>query len=140
MTYHPAMIKQLAHVCIHAADLEATARFYFDGLGLERGYEFFKENALFGFYIKLGRDTFIEVFKGDPGAEGNIKHLAIEVEDIDAVIRQLRAHGYAVGDKVLGADHSWQAWANDPDGVRIEFQQYTESSMQLIGGRCEVTW
>ena len=27
-----------------------------------------KDEALFGFYIKLGNDSFIEVFKGDPGA------------------------------------------------------------------------
>jgi catechol 2,3-dioxygenase-like lactoylglutathione lyase family enzyme len=134
------MIKQLAHVCIHTVDLEETARFYQEGLGLERGYEFIKDGDLFGFYIKLGRDTFIEVFKGDPGDPGNINHVAIQVEEIDSVIDRLRRHGYEVGGKVLGGDRSWQAWTADPNGVRIEFQEYTPESMQLIGGTCVVDW
>lgn len=134
------MIKQLAHVCIHSADLEATARFYFEGLGLERGYEFYKDDELFGFYIKLGGGTFIEVFKGEPGGEGNIKHISIQVGDMDAVIARVKEHGYEIGEKSLGADNSWQAWVTDPDGVKIEFQEYTETSMQLVGGRCIVNW
>lgn len=134
------MIKQLAHVCIYSNDLAATDRFYMEGMGLERGYEFIKENELFGYYIKLGENTFIEVFKGEPGAEGNIKHIAIEVDNIDAIITRLRTHGYKVGDKSLGADHSWQAWTTDPDGVKIEFHEYTHESLQLNGGTCIVDW
>ncbi len=134
------MIKQLAHICIHTTDLEATARFYQDGLGLERGFEFTKDGDLFGFYVKLGKDTFIEVFKGDPGVVGNINHIAIQTDDINAVIDCLRNHGYEVGDKTLGTDHSWQAWTADPNGVRIEFHEYTQESMQLIGGTCVVDW
>ncbi len=134
------MIKQLAHICIHTVDLEATARFYQEGLGLERGFEFIKDGDLFGFYVKLGNGTFIEVFKGDPGVVGNINHIAIQVEGIDAVIGRLRDHGYEVGDKSLGADHSWQAWTADPNGVRIEFHEYTQESMQLVGGTCVVDW
>jgi len=134
------MIKQLAHICIHTRDLDATSRFYFEGLGLERGYEFIKDEMLFGYYIKLGNNTFIEVFSGEPGPEGNISHFAVEVEDIDAVIQRLRTHGYEVGEKSFGGDHAWQAWTADPNGVRIELHQYTESSLQLTGGTCIVDW
>jgi catechol 2,3-dioxygenase-like lactoylglutathione lyase family enzyme len=134
------MIKQLAHICIHTSDLDATSRFYFEGLGLERGYEFIKNDELFGYYIRLGNNTFIEVFTGEPGAEGNIPHFAIEVEDIDAVINRLREYGYEAGDKSFGGDHAWQAWTTDPSGVRIEFHQYTENSLQLTGGTCMVDW
>jgi len=80
------------------------------------------------------------VFKGEPGSEGNIKHVAIEVSDLDALIAQIRAAGAEVDDKKLGADHSWQAWATDPNGVRIEFHEYTEQSNQLVGGKCVVSW
>ena len=134
------MIKQLAHVCINTNDLDATSRFYFEGLGLEQGYEFIKNNERFGYYIKLGNDTFIEVFTGEPGCAGNISHFAIEVDDINGVITRLRQHGYEVGDSSLGGDHSWQAWTTDPNGVRIEFHQYTEKSFQLTGGICAVDW
>lgn len=134
------MIKQLAHVCIYTADLDETSRFYFEGLGLERGYEFIKNGELFGYYIKLGNDTFIEVFKGDPSVEGTISHFALQVEDMDDVLARLKDHGYAAGKKLFGGDHAWQAWATDPSGVRIEFHEYTEKSLQLTGGRCMVTW
>ena len=77
------MIKQLAHICIHTNNLDETARFYQEGLGLERGFEFIKDGELFGFYIELGIDTFIEIFKGEPGDPGNINHVAIQADDID---------------------------------------------------------
>ena len=134
------MIKQLAHLCIHSSDFAATERFYFKALGLERGFTFEKEGQLFGFYIQLGNQTFIEVFQGESGQPGNINHLALEVDDIDAVIASLREHDFEVGEKSLGPDHSWQAWTNDPNGVRIEFHQYTDRSMQVHGGVCPVNW
>lgn len=134
------MVKQLAHICIRSTDLEKTRSFYLDALGLELGFEFERQGELFGYYIKLGNTTFIEVFKGEPGEVGNIQHVAIEVSDLDAVISRIRDHGYEVGDKTLGADHSWQAWVTDPSGIRIEFHEYTEESRQLVGGTCLVTW
>ena len=134
------MTKQLAHVCIYSTDLEETARFYFKALDLEKGFEFVKDGVLFGYYIKLGSNTFIEVFKGDPGEVGNINHIAIQVDDIDSAITRVKEHGYDIGQKALGADHSWQVWVTDPDGVRIEFHQYTGKSLQLTGGTCLVDW
>jgi catechol 2,3-dioxygenase-like lactoylglutathione lyase family enzyme len=134
------MITQLAHICIRSADLELTKRFYTQALGLELGFEFEKQGELFGFYIKVGNATFIEVFKGDPGPVGNINHVAIQVTDLDALISRIRDAGFTVGDKKLGADHSWQAWATDPNGIRIEFHEYTPQSLQLTGGKCIVNW
>ncbi len=132
------MIKQLAHICIHAHDLDETARFYGTVLGLEKGFTFEREGRTFGHYFKLGADTFIEVFEGEPGDVGNINHVAIQVEDMDGLIARLREYDVDVGEKKLGADQSWQVWITDPNGVRIEFHEYTESSMQRIGGICKV--
>lgn len=52
------------------------------------------------------------------------------------VRRCLGAGGYAVTEKKLGADQSWQAWTTDPSGVRIEFHQYTAHSSQVTGKDC----
>jgi hypothetical protein len=62
------------------------------------------------------------------------------VSDIEQIISTLRRHGYDVGDKKLGADASWQAWTRDPNGIRIEFHEYTPESMQLRGGISKVSW
>ena len=134
------MIKRLAHICIHTDDLAETERFYCDVLGLEKGFEFEKDDNLFGFYIKLGGQSFIEVFKGEPAKVGNIDHLAIETDDIDQIISTLRKNGFEASDKKLGGDHTWQSWTKDPNGVRIEFHEYTDKSMQFKGGVCQVDW
>ena len=134
------MIKQLAHICLHATDLEKTAAFYCDGLGMERFFDFEKDGEPFGYYLKAGANTFIEVFKGEPPAVGNINHVALEVDDMDALHERLRSNGIAVTEKKLGADQSWQSWLEDPSGVRIELHQYTPESSQFTGRTCIVNW
>lgn len=135
------LIKQLAHLCIHTTDLQKTKWFYCYVLGAEMAFDFDKNGSLYGYYLKLGAGTFIEVFQGDPGqANGGIKHLCLEVEDIDRLAEVLVKNDIEVTDKSLGGDNAWQVWAEDPNGVRIEFHQYTKDSMQLVGGTCPVTW
>ncbi len=134
------MITRLAHVCIHTDSLDRTAAFYCDALGMDVHFGFEKDGKPFGYYLNAGNGTFIEVFKGEPGALGNVQHLALEVEDIDAAIMRIRDHGFEVGDKSLGADDSWQAWMEDPNGVKIELQQYTPKSCQVIRRKCMVNW
>ena len=134
------MIKQLAHLCLHTQDLDATLAFYSDALGLEKAFDFERQGKPFGYYLKLGANTFLEVFEGDPGAVGNINHLCLETDDLDATLARLGEHGIAFTDKKLGADRSWQSWITDPSGVRIELHQYTDQSAQFRGGTCIATW
>ncbi|PCJ62929.1 MAG: lactoylglutathione lyase [Planctomycetota bacterium] len=134
------MIKQLAHICIHSNDLDKTLHYYTEVLQLEKGFVFEKEGELFGFYIKFGNNTFIEVFKGDPGDVGNINHISIEVEDMDGLIERIKSFEIEIGEKKLGADNSWQVWTEDPNGIRIEFHEYTDESCQLTGNACIVNW
>ena len=39
----------------------------------------------------------------------------------------------------IAADNSLQFWAQDPNGLEIEFQQYTERSSQFTGENVDVT-
>jgi catechol 2,3-dioxygenase-like lactoylglutathione lyase family enzyme len=132
------MIKQLAHICILTNDLDKTRSFYLNTLGLDIGFEFEKDGEQIGYYITVGNNTFIEVFQGEPGGSNGILHVAIEVSDLDNLIRRIREHGYEITDKKQGADMSWQAWVTDPNGVRIEFHEYTADSRQLSGGICRM--
>lgn len=133
------MIKGLAHVCIGATDLAATERFYCEGLGLRKGFEFIRRGEVIGFYLEVSAGSFIEVFRSDGvdyGAKGPIQHICLEVEDIDRVGRRLKEAGYPATAKSMGADQSWQMWVADPSGVRIEFHQYTAQSAQLTRKTC----
>ena len=137
------MLKQLAHVCIMSTDLAATERFYCDLFGLQKSFNFYKDGELYGYYLGLENKTFIEVFINTEAAAGThplINHLCLEVTDMDAVIEHVRANGYEITNKKKGCDNTWQAWINDPSGVRIELFEYTTESAQFTGSDCIVDW
>lgn len=121
------MIRGIAHLCIRVADLEQTARFYCDGLGLKKAFDFIRDGKVIGFYLHVGNGNYLEIFQREPVEAGPspIDHLCLETDSIDEVNARLSAAGYAVGEKKMGADHAWQAWLTDPDGVRIELHEYT---------------
>jgi catechol 2,3-dioxygenase-like lactoylglutathione lyase family enzyme len=130
------MFKRLAHVCIGANDLAAAESFYVDALGMEHAFDFIRAGQRIGFYINAGEMTFLEVFAENElhNAGGSlIKHICLEVEDLDAVISRLNDSGIEASAKKMGADNSWQAWITDPSGIRIEMMQYSENSTQLTG-------
>ena len=135
------MILSLAHVCIESNDLEATERFY-NCLGLQRRFEFRnKKNELVGFYLSFQGNSYIEVIKVEQvRSEGVIKHFAIEVEDVTDLRKRLLKHGAEVSERKLGGDNTWMVSCLDPNGVFIEFHQYTSRSMQLVGGVCSVDY
>lgn len=137
------MIIALAHVCLFSQDLERTEAFYCGLLGLRRHFDFHKHGGLFGFYLQIADGQFLEVFAsaaaGEVGRQ-RMQHLCLEVADIDALRRVLERGGVAVTPKKLGCDQSWQCWCKDPDGVDIEFQQYTAASSQFTKTPCQVNW
>jgi catechol 2,3-dioxygenase-like lactoylglutathione lyase family enzyme len=133
------MVKGLAHVCLGAADLAAVEKFYCAGLGFKKAFNFVRGGQVIGFYLEASRGNYIEVFRHDTidaAAKGLIQHFCLEVDDIDEAGRQLAAHGYPAGKKILGKDHGWQMWTTDPSGVKIELQQYTERSCQFTHENC----
>ena len=136
------LIKQIAHVCIGAIDLKKSEHFYCTALGLKKKFRFVRDGKEFGLYLAVGNHTFIEIFEQtalESIDRHPIKHLCLQVDDIAQVITALRAHGYTVSDKKLGADQSWQCWVTDPHGVRIEMHQYTPESSQSTGRDCVMT-
>jgi len=132
---------RLAHVCIETADLDATENFY-ALLGMRRRFEFRnRSGALVGFYLAFDNLTFIEVIEvRDPAPVGRLRHFAIEVDDVDDARARLAAGGIEVSEKRLARDRQWMITCNDPNGIFIELQQYTEDSMQRVGGVCEVDY
>jgi len=135
--------KRLAHINIGADDLIEAQHFYCDVLGMEKVFEFLKDDELYGFYVKAGHDTYIEVFIQEEAANMErplLRHICLEVEDIDKAIAEIRAKGWEIGDKKLGGDKAWQAWMKDPSGVDIEVMQYTENSSHFTGAPCIVDW
>lgn len=130
------IVKQIAHTCIFARDLEQTEAFYTNVLGFKKIFNFTRDGAVFGYYLDAGGDTHIEVFHKPEAAfaeTNQINHICFEVIDIDEAIAHIRAQGVAASDKSNGCDDTWQSWITDPNGVKIELFQYTGESAQFVG-------
>ena len=124
----------LAHICFIVSDLDRSAEFYRDKLGLRQAFELnLNEGAIRGLYFHVGGRTFIELFERrdkDKPVGGGSGHFCIEVADIEKTVSALRERGVEVSDVKLGVDNNYQAWITDPDGNRIELHQYTAESLQ----------
>ncbi len=139
------LIKQVAHTCIFAHDLDATEAFYRDVFGIATAFDFKRGDQRIGYYLDFGGRTFVEVFHKVATSfdeTNQINHICLETEDIDALLVHVRAQGVTITDKKLGADGTWQSWTNDPNGVKLEIFQYTDKSLQFAprGGVCQVNW
>jgi glyoxylase I family protein len=136
-------VRQLAHMCIFAHDLEETRAFYRDVLGMNTRFNFLRDGEIFGFYLDCGGRSHVEVFrKGAATYSDNdqINHFCLEVESIDAAIAHIRSKGGAVTDKKYACDDTWQAWARDPNNVKIELFEYTGKSAQFAGDDRVADW
>jgi catechol 2,3-dioxygenase-like lactoylglutathione lyase family enzyme len=136
------IINQLAHACVTAESLKEAESFFAGLLGMEIQFRFMKGEKVIGYYFNAGNGTYIEVFEGKslPNEKPVLRHLCLETDSIDAVISKFKAAGAYIGEKKLGADHSFQVWTKGPDGLDIEFHQYTEESCQKTRKECYVTW
>ena len=136
-------MKQLAHVCIFAKDLEVTRRFYAEVLGMEVVFNFLRDGEAFGYYLGAGGRSHVEVFlrpEAEYGDLNQINHFCLEVQSMDEAVAHIRRQGVEVIDKKFGCDDTWQAWVRDPNGVRIELFEYTRESAQFRGGDRVADW
>jgi len=136
-------VKQVAHVCIFANDVEETRNFYKDVLGLDTVFNFLRDDKIFGFYLNVGGRTHIEVFQkgGTSFSETNqINHMCLEVENIDQAIDHIKALNIDITAKKFACDDTYQAWIKDPNGVKIELFEYTDKSAQFVGGDRVADW
>ena len=124
----PRMATQLVHTCVRVVDPEASIRFY-EALGFERRGRLNFESA-YNVYLGLpgGGDTLeltVNVGRTEPYDLGDgYNHVAVTVEDIDAVLETLAGLGvepekppYHPGGR---DDLPRIAFVADPDGYRIE--------------------
>jgi catechol 2,3-dioxygenase-like lactoylglutathione lyase family enzyme len=136
-------IKSLAHVCIKSTDLDATMEFYCGALGMTKHFDFTRKGKVIGFYMKAENATFVEVFLADEVEKINkqvLHHFCLETSSIEALRKALVERGYAPGEIKMGADQTTQFWMKDPNGMDLEFQEYTDQSAQLTGRTVEVDW
>jgi glyoxylase I family protein len=107
------------HVSINVDDVEAALAFYVDVLGLERR-EDRPELGIDGAWLDAGGQQIHLLGAAAPPNLG--QHFALQVDDIDASISELRDRGITVSD-ATGIGASRQAFLEDPAGNVIELHQ-----------------
>ena len=132
------MITGLGHLAIRARDIEVTAAFYRDIVGLKEAFRMYngEGGALSIIYMYIAPSQFIEIFPKGSGEQTDnmavgIKHICIEVDDAAASLELLRKLGAPIDTELkTGYSKCIQFWTHDPDGVKIEFMELPPESLQ----------
>jgi len=123
------MIQRLLHTRYRVSDLEKTASFYRDVLGLkETRRHTSPRGSELVFFQAPGSEQEIEICKFDGSGPVNvghdITHLAFEVDDLEAFARHAAAHGYPLSDgPTPTSSGSLIGFLDAPEGYEIELIQ-----------------
>lgn len=115
------------HTMVRVTDLEASLRFYRDGLGLEvLRQKDYPQGRFTLVYLAAPGDADAQVeltYNWDPEVYGggrNFGHLAYEVDDIYALCRHLMAQGVVINRPPRDGH---MAFVRSPDNISIELLQ-----------------
>lgn len=126
----PIGVKAIDHVTLVVADLERSAAFYVDLLGMRR-----VDRPAFGFpglWFQAGNSQIHLILasekSGPPGlpdappaaGAGRVFHFAFEVADFAIAVQRLKEAGIRTRGTGLRPDGCHQVWCYDPDGHVVE--------------------
>jgi lactoylglutathione lyase len=120
------MISRLLHTRYRVDDLDKTAKFYTEVLGLkEISRHTSPRGSTLAFFKAPVGDGTIEIChfpkSGPVLVQADLTHLAFEVEDLDAFAREAAAKGYPLSDgPTVTGSGSKIAFIDGPEGYEIE--------------------
>jgi catechol 2,3-dioxygenase-like lactoylglutathione lyase family enzyme len=119
-------ITGVAHIAVYAHDPEETIAFYRDFLGFGEPYRLKRGGGeLHLAFIKINDRQFVEVFPEKAAGADRLNHIALEVEDAEAMRAYLASRGVQVPNKVpVGKIGNANFNITDPDGHTVEIVQY----------------
>ena len=136
------------HIAMRASDLDATVRFYEEGLGFRRAYGWGEGDGR-AVMLDSGDGNYLEVFAGGkraPGEdppEGAVLHFALRIPDTDAAFRRAVDAGarptVEPKDVTISGDPPVRvrlAFVKGPDGEIIEFFHNDEPLLSPATRRC----
>jgi glyoxylase I family protein len=123
------------HVALLSADIEESLRFYREGLGFSRSYQWTEtatpEGAVVyrgrGVLIELGGHTYLELLAGTVDkVTGPVHHIALAVTDVDSAYQRCLAAG---GQPVVEGD-----WSGEPTTVHVNGEPSIEVRDAFVRG------
>jgi len=127
----PGRIVGLNHVAVSVQDYAGATEFYRSRMGFREAFSFREANGEPYFtYFQINRDTFLEVMQATAARPAGCPHFGLEVQNIDAMVADLRQRGIKVGDAALSARTGTRiATASAPGGVNIELLEFGPGSL-----------
>ncbi|MCU1503684.1 MAG: lactoylglutathione lyase [Ilumatobacteraceae bacterium] len=107
------------HVSVNVSDVAAAKAFYVDVLGLTERTDR-PDFSFGGAWLDVGDQQIHLIEAPMPEAKG--QHVALQVDDLDAVIGELRGRGVKVS-KAVVVGTGRQSFLHDPCGNMIELNQ-----------------
>jgi catechol 2,3-dioxygenase-like lactoylglutathione lyase family enzyme len=109
------------------ADIEASVRYYVDGLGFEMKNSWTPEGKLQWCWLEIGgAAVMLQESRVPPaGKVGEGVSICFTCNDALAIYREVTARGIAASKPFVG-NGMWVTTLCDPDGYRLEFESRTD--------------
>jgi lactoylglutathione lyase len=126
-------IKRILHTRYRVNDLQKTVAFYKDALGLEEVSRHRSSRGSELVFVKAPQsEELIELCyfpgSGPVQVQPDLTHLAFEVEDMDAFVKEIEAKGYKLSETPSrSSSGNVIAFIDAPEGYEVELIQYAKS-------------
>ena len=108
-------------VTLHVKDMDRSAAFYGDYLGMKLAREFSQPGGRHFKFFESENGMQVELIAGDQETvKASGLSLGVAVSDYDAMLEKARAGGFLAGEPVVLGGHLECFFAFDPDGVRLQ--------------------
>ena len=127
-------ITGVAHIAIYVHDVDKSLAFYHDFLGYNESFRIKRAGGeLHLVFVKINDRQFIEVFPEKEAGTDRLNHIALEVEDAEAMRAYLASRGVKVPEKVpVGRIGNANFNIIDPDGHTVEIVQYLPGGKSML--------
>ena len=121
----------LNHVAVSVQDHKGVVDFYTKQMGFREAFSFREADGTPYFtYLQVNRNTFVEVMQATPQRPAGCPHFGLEVENLDALVANLKEKGVAVGSPNVSARTQTRiANVTAPGGVNIELLEFGPGSL-----------
>jgi catechol 2,3-dioxygenase-like lactoylglutathione lyase family enzyme len=109
------------------SDMDASLRFYVDGLGFEMTRKWTPEGKIRWCWLQLGGAALmLQEFRKDPeGKRGEGVSICFQCKDALAIYHAAVARGIQAKNPFVG-NNMWVTTMSDPDGYKLDFESPTD--------------
>lgn len=121
------------------SDMQASLRFYIDGLGFKMKYRWIDEDVLRWCWLEIGEAALMLQEYPKEGHDSWVPEskvgvgVTISFQCVDAlkIYREIKSRGIQATRPFVG-NHMWVTGVSDPDGYRLEFESPTEVPEETV--------